>query len=266
MDNQTRNTVVLTDVQVNSKIDKKTKKDKLYHLLQTSRGTVMSFIPRASEGITPSQNVVYDLEVEPPSDGYDSYTFVKLLGSRPHVPAPAPAQTTTAPAAPATSARPARPEYSREFAETKDDRISRLSVFGTVGNILAEKVKVDGAYATLPLKVLCAEAIAITEFVVNELVYHGTPYTPNPVNTVVAQPAQPAQTATVPPQPQSLPFPAATPRPEHAPTTYTAATAAPVTPTAPAQAEVQKEALFGVRGELDQELAARVNKMLGRTA
>lgn len=245
------NTIVLKDVQVTNKVEKMSKKDKPYHILDSDKGSIMSFMVRNSQGISATPNTLYDMEVEPPGDGFKTYTLVKVLGSRP-APAGTPAAPVQTPAvAPSPLEKPAPTKsysYGARDAST-DLRISKLSVLSTVAAILAEKLKVDAQYATQTLTTLCAEAVAASEFVLRQYVYPvetsapaAAPvpqtYTPQPVqNTVYTQPPLTSGPA----------FPPPTPRPE-----------TPVNPATTPQAQ----SLFGV-GTLEAEMAARVSKLLG---
>jgi len=286
--------VELVDVHVKTKLPKKAKTGKDYWLYETNKGTVMCFEPSVAAKVNPSDTMGYTLSVVPPGEGFKNGILKAFVRMVEHAPAAGQAPAAAPAAAPYTP-RPAGGGGSfgamgRDMST--DIRISKLSVFSSITAIQAAQIRVNPDKAQASTAALLCEAMDLTKAVLAELMYpEMQPMTQAPASAApaAAQPVSdeppfkaPAQPAAQPAgQPAaSTPMPPVTPKPAAAPVqqVYTPPQPAQVNtvPVPPAQPPVmmqspadkaeQAKVLFGTKGNMEADMAARVARMLKKPA
>jgi hypothetical protein len=280
----------INDVQIRTKIPKKTKTQKDFWIFETSKGSMMCFDPSTAAKVNPSETALYNLLCEDyaPNGEHKNYTIQKngLLkvtegAPRPVTPASGPAQ------GPWTAPRSGGPGSGMNGDLARDTRISKLSVFTAIIQLQTAKMKVDPEYAKLSTAVLACDAIDLTNAVVAELIYPENAAKPAAAPAAAAETGpisdeppfkQPAQPAAQPAsQPASQQMPPVTPPPAPAQPAYIPPPVQVATPPqppaqppvmmqAPADKQAQAKALFGVKTDMESAMAARVAKMLGKPA
>ena len=278
-------TVELSDVQISTKLVKKTKKGKDFFIFESNKGSLMCFDPSTANKIVVSDTAVYTLQCEDyaPSGEHKNYT-VRRDGVL---------KVTEGAARPAQASAPRSAEEKHYVGTPKsagsgmngdmarDTRISKLSIFAAIAQIQASKLRVNPEMAEASTAAIIAETIMLTEGVIKELVYpvpepiwDGKDVFEAPVAPTGNTTQQPATTAQAP-APASVTMPPVSLRPE---TPYLAqqpaqVNTAPATPPTPAPVmtqtaadkTAQAKALFGVKTDLESAMAARVQKMLSKT-
>lgn len=284
--------VEISDVQIRTKIPKKTKTSKDYWIFESSKGSLMCFDASTASKLNPSETALYTLKCTDyaPDGAHKNYTVVKngLV------------KVTEGAARPITASGPAQGPWGNDRAAypsagtgmngdmARDTRISKLSVFTAIIQLQTAKMKVDPEYAKLSTVVLACDAIDLTNAVVAELIYPDAPKAAAPAPAAPAaqepisdeppfkQPAQPAAQPASQPASQQMPpvTPAQPPQtaPVYIPPPVQVATppqtpsVPPVMMQAPADKQAQAKALFGVKTDMESAMAARVAKMLGKPA
>ena len=270
-------TVEVTDVQIRTKLPKKTKTNKDYWIFESNKGSLMCFDPSTAQKINPSESTRYTFSAEDyaPDGQHKNYTIKKNgLVKMTEVSAPAPAE---------------RPAESKQYSEAptqkawggggtgmngdlaRDTRISKLSVFAAVAQLQAAKMKVDPAYGANSVAAIVCDTMDLTNAVLTELIYPAAKPAPVPVSEEPPFLPEPApqtyqQPVPAPAAVPSQPMPAATPRPAAVAGFVPPAPApTPVVAQTPADKTAQAKQLFGVKTDMESQMAARVAKMLNKT-
>ena len=286
--------VELSDVHVKTKLPKKAKTGKDYWLYETNKGTVMCFEPSVAAKVNPSDTMGYTLSVVPPGEGFKNGILKAMIKMTEHVPAGGQSAPSAAPVGQAPyTPRPAGGGGSfgamgRDMST--DIRISKLSVFSSISAIQAAKIKVDPDMAKASTAAILCETMDLTKAVLAELMYPelqpvnglpsaaqapaaAQPVSDEPPFKAPAQPAaqpagQPAASTAMPPV-TPKPAPAAPvqqvytpPQPAQVATPHVAPAVPPVMMQSPADKAEQAKVLFGTKGNMEADMAARVARML----
>ena len=280
----------IADVQIRTKIPKKTKTQKDFWIFESSKGSLMCFDPSTAAKLNPSETALYTLNCEDyaPNGEHKNYTVVKngLIKVTEGAARPAPAPSGPAQGPWTAPQRSGGPGSGMNGDLARDTRISKLSIFAAIVQIQVAKMAVDPVYAACSTAVLACDAIDLTNAVVAELIYPenaakpATTPAPAATNGPVSdeppfkQPAQPAAQPASQPASQQMPpvtppapaQPAYVPPPVQVATTPQPPAQPPVMMQAPADKQAQAKALFGVKTDMESAMAARVAKMLGKPA
>lgn len=274
----------VTGVYITRKTAKTAKTGSTYYLFDSSIGSLVCFDEDLAANIEQSDEIAYSFRVSEPT-GTFKWKQIRAINGQEKKPMPKPAAPATPP--PAPEQRSYTPKSYGNSAdkssvfEEKDHRISKLSVFSSVVNLMAAKAKSDIDFAKKTIEDMLLDAVTYANMVTEEFIYG----VPRP--SIPGDGSRPSPTETaVPPSPQTAAPQASTPAPvvnEQPRTTYTPPpavpqatqyvpppqpampTPAPVAPVAvtpaPTQMQAAAQKLFGAGSDLEAKMSERLRML-----
>lgn len=210
--NQKPKPTIVDDIMILDKMVKTSASGTTYCMFESSVGTLVCFAPAASGKLEPSDTTAYSLGLLDAKPGFKHKSIALYNGSKsvPKPVPPPPAEKPNVLPGPAEYAAQSKqrvysPTGKEAVWEEKDCRISKLSIFSSLINLTAAKVRADAEFAKKDLNSLVADATAMAYIVTQEFIYGAA--------KSVAYAGEPAPAH----EPVAAPIPAPAPAPSYVP-------------------------------------------------
>jgi hypothetical protein len=270
-------------IYITSKLEKAGKNGP-YYMFESSVGTLVCFDEKLGAPLDKSNEVCYTMLLQDPSPGFKYKQIKSITGSENRArPIPPPVDSPIARSRPSYGGDSGKsyvgPDKTAVFEE-KDFRISKLSIFSSIVNLMSAKAKADPEFAKREITDMVLDAVAYSNTVTKEFIYgmpkaeameapppqipvaqapvSSTPQTPVAPTTYTAAPVAQAPAAQTP---APAPAPAPAPKPQPAPAPVYTPPATPPAEVAQAKAAETKALFGGGDADLEKRMADRLKQL-----
>jgi hypothetical protein len=230
-----------------------------YWKYKSSEGALICFSAELADKITNEPDMAWELDLKESEPPYKVYQIMGVYGGVVQVrqePKPAPQKTE----APSYTGAKYKDDKTAVFEE-KDFRISKLSIFSSIVNLMAAKAKADPEFGKQDLSAMLLCATEFANIVTKEFIY-GVPRSAMDEPAPVDQPAAAKpETTTTTSAPQYAEQKVYTPPPATQPAAAATPAAPPAQPQETSAMGQEAKNLFGVNKDLEARMAARLKAL-----